>query len=232
MDYRKYFNLVGVPAELHDAAIASLESAKSRSKGLLWFKIKARLFKAKELASYIPWEAERLCEIKPELADYDIAPMINITAHGDNVPWVTTSQGVRPAPGQWMNKDPESPEYKQAVGANYWLKGTHPRSPESRVAWYKRNAGEYRAWRLGEKVDFARDGIKIWEKDGVRVLNSGTAWFILVKTKLIGKLNWQTRLGYEIDNLWSASANIQGWYPIFGHDLKAPVTNSSIPRLK
>lgn len=232
MNYRKYLEKAGVPAELHDAAVKSLEAAKERAKGLLWLKIKARLFMAKKLAAAIPWEGERLLDYRPDWAMYDVAPMLNITGHGDNVPWVNTPEGVRPAAGAWLNKDPNSEEYKQAVNANYWLKGTHPRSPESRAAWYKRNAGEYRAWELGEEVDFSVDGIHIYERDGVRVLHSGNAWFLLVKTKLIGKLNWQSRVGFEVDNLWSEDQHVQGWYPIPGYKLKAPVSHSSIPQFK
>lgn len=233
MDLRKLLEKAGVEPDRIDEAIASIESAKPRTEGLLWHKIKGRLFKAKELASYIPWEGERLLDYRPDLKDYDVAPMINIPGHGDNPPWVMTPQGLRPAPGMWMNKDPESEEYKKAVASNYWCKGAHPRSPESRRAWYKRNAGEFLAYRLGETVDFDRDGPpKIYVKDGIKVVNSGKVWFIRVKTKIIGRFNWQTRLGYEIDNLWSESQNVQGWYPIPGYELKAPVTNSSIPSFK
>ena len=39
------------------------------------------------------------------------------------------------------------------MAANYWAEGTHPRSEASRRAWYRRNGGEYRAWRLGVPVD-------------------------------------------------------------------------------
>lgn len=233
MDIRKYLVKAGVPDDKIDEAVTSIISAEPRSKGLLWFKIKARLFKAKELASHIPWEGERLVDYMVSLRDYDVAPMLNITGHGDNVPWLNTPEGIRPVPGAWLNKDPESDDYKQAVAANYWCEGTHPRSPESRRAWYKRNAGEFMAYRLGEVVDFNRDGPPVvYENNGVRVTNSGSVWMIVVKTKLIGKLNWQTRLGYEVDNLWSKSQNIQGWYPIPGYELRAPVTNSSIPSLK
>lgn len=233
MDYRKCLTEAGVPAELHNEAIASLESAVDRCKGLLWFKIKARLFNAKKLASNIPWEGERLIDYRPDLADCDIAPMINITGHGDNGNWQMTPQGSRPVPGQWLNKDPESDDYKKAVASNYWLKGTHPRSPESRIAWYKRNAGEFRAYAAGEEVNFQRDGEpKVYEKGKYRFVQSGKVWFLLVTTKLIGKLTWQTRIGYEIDNLWSYEAKTQSWYPIPGYALKAPATKSSIPRKK
>lgn len=233
MDLRKYLVKAGVPDDKIDEAITSIISAEPRTKGLLWFKIKARLFKSKELASYIPWEGERLLYYRPDLKDYDVAPMINIPGHGDNVPWGMTPNGLRPFPGVWMSKDPDSDEYKQAVASNYWCEGTHPRSPESRRAWYKRNAGEFMAYRLGEVVDFERDGPPtFYEKDGVLVVNSGKVWFIRVKTKLIGKLNWQTRLGYEVPNLWNREKNIQGWYPISGYELRAPVTNSSIPSFK
>ena len=59
MDLRKSLEKAGVPADKIDAAITSIISAKSRTKGFLWHKIKARLFMNKKLASYIPWEGQR-----------------------------------------------------------------------------------------------------------------------------------------------------------------------------
>ena len=117
--------------------------------------------------------------------------------------------------------------------SNYWCKGTHPRSPESRKAWYRRNAGEFLAYRLGEDVNFQLNGEPtVYEKDGYRVVQSGNVWFLLVKTKILGILKWETRLGYEIDNLWSYTRKMQAWWTIPGYTLKAPVTYSSIPRFK
>ena len=52
-----------------------------------------RLFYTKKISKLIPWEAERLIDVKPELAYMDIAPMINITAHDGNAPWAMTPEG-------------------------------------------------------------------------------------------------------------------------------------------
>lgn len=229
MNYLKHLTKAGVPPELHAQAIASFEKARSASKGLFWIKVKARVFLAGKIAELLPWDAERLAEYKPDWACYDIAPAINITANGDNAPWIETPEGGRPIPGRWLNDDPNSVEFKEAVRSNYWKPGHHPRSYESRKAWYRRNGGEYEAFSRGELVGF---DIKptIWRGDGVVVYNSGPSWIIVVKTKLIGKLVWETRIGFEIDNLWSEKANQQAWYPIPGTQLRAPVTNSSIPQ--
>lgn len=229
MDYFKYLKLAGVPQDLHRQAVASFEKAKRQSKGLIWIKLKGRIFLAKEIAKAIPWEGERLLDYKPEWKQYDVAPMININANGDNNPWVETPEGGRPQPGRFLNKNPNSLEYVVATKSNYWKKDTHPRSEEARVAWYRRNAGEFSAYERGESVSFDVKPI-IYKGEGVTVYNSGPAWMILVKKRLIGKLVWETRLGFEIDNLWSETANAQAWYPIPGAQLKAPVTNSSIPQ--
>ena len=61
--------------------------------------METRLFYTKKISKLIPWEAERLIDVKPELAYMDIAPMINITAHGDNATWVMTPEGGRPFHG-------------------------------------------------------------------------------------------------------------------------------------
>lgn len=216
----------GVPQELHADAVRILDEAKARAKGLLWHKLKVRYLRAPEIADLLPWGAERLIDVRPDLADWDVAPMVNITAHGDNAPWVPTPDGGRPAPGRWMNQDPKSDEYQSAVAANYWLSGTHPRSPESREAWYRRNGGEYRAWRLGCPVDLA-DGVHTWQAHGVTVMRCGGAWLVK-RSRRFGPLVLESRHGYEIDNLQTAGR--QAWYPVECHDLRAPVTWSTVPR--
>lgn len=226
MNLLNLLTTAGVPVHLQPEAIASLQDAERRARGLLWHKVKVRYLRASEIADLLPWEAERLIDKRPDLADWDVAPMVNITAHGDNAPWIPTPDGGRPAPGRWLNSDPASDEYQNAVAANYWLPGTHPRSPESREAWYRRNGGEYRAWRLGCPVDLA-DGVHTWAADGVTVMRCGGAW--LVKhSRRFGPLVLHSRHGYEIDNLQVAGG--QAWYPVAGHDLRAPVTWSTVPR--
>lgn len=223
MNYIKHLRAAGVPDHYHPAAIVALEGARDRAQGLTWAKWRVRLFKAGKIAQLLPWAAERLVDVRPDLADWDIAPMVNITAHGDNVPWVETPEGGRPAPGQWLD-----PADAQAVAANYWLEGTHPRSPESRKAWYRRNAGEYRAWRLGVPVDVAT-GVQVWRGGGVTVHHCGDAWQLQATVHLVGPLHLQIRVGYEISNVWHEPSGQQAWWPIAGHDLRAPVTWSVLP---
>lgn len=222
MNLLKHLQAAGVPDHYHPAALAALEGARERAHGLTWAKWKVRLFKAGKIAKLLPWSAERLVDVRHDLADWDIAPMVNITAHGDNVPWVGTPEGGRPAPGQWL--DPADP---QAVAANYWLPGTHPRSPESRKAWYRRNAGEYRAWRLGVPVDLST-GVQVWRGNGSTVYRCGDAWQVIAQDKLLF-IPVVVRVGYEISNLWRESDGVQLWFPIPGADLRAPVTWSVLP---
>ena len=132
----------------------------------------------------------------------------------------------RPEPGQWLNTDPESLEYQEAVKACYWSHGNHPRSKRARKDWYRRNAGEYRAWRLGLQVGGA-DEVQQWSGGGVTVLRSGKAWQITAFRKLLGGLGLKTRIGYEIDNVYKGG--VQQWYPIPGHELRAPLTWSLLP---
>lgn len=229
MSALKYLIAAGVPAHLHGSAQRSIEQAKGRAKGLAWAKWSVRLFKAGKIADMLQWDAERLIDIRPDLADWDIAPMVNITAHGDNAPWVMAPDGYRPAPGRWLNADQASEEHRSAVFSNYWLPGTHPRSRASRKAWYRRNAGEYRAWCLGVPVEPA-DGIQTWGANGVTVHRCGDAWEIIAVRKLLWSLSVKTRIGFEIDNLFIGGA--QAWYPIPGHELRAPVTWSVLPTFK
>lgn len=222
MNLLKHLQAAGVPDHYHPAAIAALEGARERAQGLTWAKWRVRLFKAGKIAQLLPWSAERLVDVRPDLADWDIAPMVNITAHGDNVPWVETPEGGRPAPGQWLD-----PADAQAIAANYWLPGTHPRSPESRKAWYRRNAGEYRAWRLGVPVDLST-GVQVWRGNGSTVYRCGDAWQVIAQDKLLF-IPVVVRVGYEISNLWRESDGAQLWFPIPGADLRAPVTWSVLP---
>jgi len=216
MNIIKYLKLAGVPVELEHLAVPALMDAKERAAGLTWAKWKVRLFRASTIAKLLPWEVERLIDVRPDLADWDIAPMVNITAHGDNVPW---SNG-RPAPGAWLQDTPD------ARAANYWCEGEHPRSQKSRKAWYRRNAGEYRAWRLGRPV--VPGATRTWSANGVTVRENNGAWQIVTTDKLLGFIPVRVRLGYEIDNVVRDDGT-QLWYPIPGHELRAPLTWSVLP---
>jgi hypothetical protein len=222
--------LAGVPQEMHAEALASVALAKQRSSGLTWAKWKVRLFKAGKIADLLDWNDERLCIKHPELCDWDIAPMLNVTAHGDNGPWAP--DGSRPLSGYWLDADPESADYQAAVEANYWAKGTHPRSKESRRAWYRRNAGEYEAWARGAVIDPA-NGFEIWrgERGRTRVIvwQCSGAWLVKTSFRLVGDLAINTRRGYEIDNVFSGDYTPQMWWPVPGYELKAPVTWSTVP---
>lgn len=221
--------IAGVPPTLHTQAVASLAKAEENAQGLLWAKWKVRLFCAHKIAKLLRWEDERLLDVAPDLADWDIAPMGNITAHGDNVPWDAATR--QPAPGQWLDADPASPQYQTATAQNYWCAGEHPRSKASRKAWYRRNAGEYRAWRLGEPVDPA-NGLTTWRgkagRRSVTVQRSGNAWLLKVDRRMLGRLGIKTRIGFEVDNVLREDGT-QLWYPIPGHELRAPVTWSHLP---
>ena len=222
--------LAGVPESLHSEAIASLNAADFKRAGLTWAKWRTRLFRAGKIADLLDWNDERLCIKHPELCDWDIAPMLNVTAHGDNGPWAP--DGSRPLANYWRNADPASAEYAEAVAANYWLPGAHPRSKESRKAWYRRNAGEYEAWARGAAIDPA-NGFEIWrgERGRTRVIvwQCSGAWLVKTSFRLAGDLAINTRRGFEIDNIFSGDYTPQMWWPVPGYELRAPVTWSTVP---
>lgn len=219
MNYSQYLTAAGVPAHLHAEAIANLDEAHQRSSGLALAKWKVRLFKAGKISRMLAWGDERLIAVQPDLADWDIAPMVNITAHGDNVPW----PDGRPVPGAWLDDTPE------ARAANYWCNGEHPRSRKSRKAWYRRNAGEYRAWRLGAPVDLTQP-VQVWRGNGATVRRHNGAWMLIARDKWLGLVPVCVRIGYEIDNVIGDDGT-QYWYPIPGCVLRAPVTWSVLPTL-
>ena len=227
-----YLTIAGVPATLHVEAINCIELADERSSGLFLAKLKIRLLQAGAIAKAMKWEHNRLIEARPDWANRDIAPMLNVTANGDNGPWVDTPEGGRPVEAFWLNADPASEEYAQAKAACYWCKGAHPRSEKARKAWYRRNGGEYLAWDRGVFVDPANSFQQWQDSDGklsVTVVRSGNAWLLKVTRKLVGKLSLKTRVGFEVDNVFSGPLAPQMWYPIPGHDLRAPVTWSVLP---
>ena len=223
--------LAGVPESLHCEAIASLTAEDFKRSGLTWAKWKVRLFRAGKIADLLDWNDERLCIKHPELCDEDIAPVDNITCNGDMIPWA--SDGSRPLRSYWLNQDPASDDYKAAVAANHrYCPGQHPRSRASRKAWYRRNAGEYKAWRLGAAVEPSK-GFEIWRgkdgKDSAVVWRCGNAWLVKSSTHLVGSLYLNSRKGYEIDNVFSGDYTAQMWFPIPGYQLRAPVTWSVLP---
>ena len=231
----EWLALAGVPDGLHAQVLTCMQDAKQRSAGLTMAKWRTRLLKAGKIAKALPWEAERLIAVRPDWADCDIAPMLNITAQGDNGPWRDTPEGGRPDPNSWLNPDPASAEYQQAVDSCYWCKGEHPRSEKARKAWYRRNGGEYRAWRLGMPVG---QDARHWVYHGVGlrvdVVRSGDAWCVNVRRRLLGKLWLDMRCGFEVDNVYQRSVFdgvtiVLAWYPIAGHELRAPVTWSKVP---
>ena len=236
MNIDKLLTVAGLSDYDKLAATACLLEAKERTNGLLLHKLKARWLMAGKIADALPWKAERLCNEVPEWAEFDIEPMLNITAQGDNAPWRMTDQGGRPYEGHWLRLDPRSADSKNAVDSCYWSKGNHPRSYEARKAWYRRNGGAYRAYQLGQKVDIKGDGVKTWKgSEGnltVKVYQCGSAWQVNATRKVFGRLSVKTRIGYEITNVWRESNGLQAWYPIPGYDLKAPVTWSVLPTFK
>ena len=228
----EYLTLAGVPDGLHAQVIDCMSEARKRSAGLTWAKWRTRLLKAGRIAKAMPWEANRLIDVRPDWADCDIAPMLNITGHGDNGDWVDTPDGGRPDPDRWLNQDPASEDYQEAVAKCYWCPGHHPRSEKARRAWYRRNAGEYRAWRLGLPVDTTTK-LAVWTGEQgnttVTVCRSGGAWLIKSRRKVLGKLHIKTRVGFEVDNVFSGVYDPQMWYPLPGVELRAPVTWSVMP---
>ncbi|WP_313329471.1 hypothetical protein [Comamonas sp.] len=229
MNLAKLLGKTPVPASLIPIALAALQDAEKRARGLLWAKWKVRLFKAGKIAKMLTWQSERLIDVRPDLLDQDIAPMGNITAHGDNVPWNDATH--RPEPGQWLNEDPTSGEYQRAVEACYWSKGNHPRSTKARKDWYRRNAGEGLAYRLGMPVDVSAgaDSVQVWRNadDTIQLRRCGEAWQLTAFRPLIGRFGLNVRVGYEIDNVFRDG--VQQWYPIPGFDLRAPLTYSVLP---
>ncbi len=77
MNYIKHLQAAGVPEHYHTAAIASLQGARGRAKGLVWAKWRVRLFKAGKIAKLLPWNAERLLDVRNDLGllseEYDPA---------------------------------------------------------------------------------------------------------------------------------------------------------------
>lgn len=233
MNALRFLEIAGVPATLRLQALACIDLADERSHGLLWAKIKTRYLRAGRIARAMRWWHNRLIDARPDWADDDIAPMLNITGHGDNGPWVSTPEGDRPVQDFWLNADPTSDEYRQAVAACYWCPGHHPRSDQARKAWYRRNGGEYRAWRLGLPVDLSQ-GLRMWQGSAGRVQvtvhRCGGAWLVKASRRIVGPLHLVTRVGFEVDNVFSGDYAPQMWYPIPGHELRAPVTWSVLPQ--
>lgn len=213
-----YLEVAGVPPHLHPQALECLALAEQRARGLLAHKLKVRLLRAPRIARAMPWDAERLLDVRPEWADDDIAPMRNITGHGDNIPWGHDG----PITGAWLHPDTDA----QARQACYWCEGEHPRSRKARAAWYRRNGGEYRAWRLGQEVDTARP-LEQWVGEQgrltVRALHLDGVWLVISQRRC-GPVTLHGRHGFEIDNA-------MGWVPLPGHALRAPVAWSTVPRL-
>lgn len=227
MTISEKLQIAGVPNDLHAEALDALARAQSACRGLTASKLKTRLLMAGKIAKALPWDAERLIDVRPDWAAHDIAPMLNITAQGDNGPWVDTPNGGRPVAGYWLDPNPASAEYKEAVSKCYWCPGHHPRSREARKAWYRRNGGEHLAWQRGEAIDTANP-VQEWSgtngKLQVTVVRSGSAWIVKTRQQLAGPLVLTGRFGFESDNVFCGPGRSQAWFPIPGHELRGPAT--------
>lgn len=221
----KFLTLCSVPPSLHPFAIKSLEEAKLRSKHLNLKKWYTRLFKAKAISELLQWEDNRLIDVKSSWARHDIAPVQNITANGDNIPWLSMTQAYQDA---YLNKNPRSEEYKEAVKSNYWCKGEHPRSKKSRKAWYRRNGGEYLAWTLGRAITPHKHQTlqKSWKfsnkKYRIEIIEQEGVWQINAKRRWLGPVWLDYRLGYELDNA-------AGWLPMEGFEFRATLVWTIVP---
>lgn len=227
-----YLQLAGVPPTLWPDAQASIDKARAAyGWSLGWMTLRkhfVRLFRAGKIADLLAWEDNHLTDKHPGLAGWDIAPMLNITSNGDNVEWRETPLGGRPDPDSWLNPDPTSDEYQRAVAACYWAPGAHPRSPEARKAWYRRNACEYAAWELGCPVGA---GVQGWTDNGITVLRSGDAWQIRGTAKWLGPIRLKVYIGYEVGNIFAKPNGkwVQRWYPLPGYELRACVAWAVYP---
>ena len=47
-------------------------------------------------------------DVRPDLAEMAIEPMVNISCNGGNALWMDTPHGGRPVPGRWLNRDRKS----------------------------------------------------------------------------------------------------------------------------
>lgn len=224
MNLNRILTLAGVPAELHAEALACFERARRDHPSHLR-KHYIRLLKAGKIASLLDWSDNRLIDKHPELADWDIAPVLNVTCNGDNGPWIVDEIGQgKPYENSWLDPDPASVEYALACQRNYWLMGHHPRSPEARKAWYRRNAGEYQAWRKGMPIDPATP-VQVWTANGVTVLKCGDVWQAFGTLQVLGPLRWKFDIGYEVGNVFAKVGGkwVQSWYPLPTHELRACV---------
>lgn len=226
MNITPYLQSAGVPPTLWPEAQAAIDEAHATTGGTLgpltWRKHFVRLFRAGKIADLLAWEDNRLIDRHPELADWDIAPVLNVTCNGDNGVWRDTPEGGRPDPDSWGNPDPASEDYRRAVAANYWLPGGHPREQASRKAWYRRNACEYAAWAKGCAVGKT---VQEWTDNGITVLRSGDAWQIFGTVKWLGPIRLKIDIGYEVANVFAQINGkwVQGWYPLPTHELRACV---------
>ena len=78
--------LADVPDGLHAAALACLQDARRRARGLSWHQLRARLA-AGHIARAMPWEAETVGEVLPAKATYGVVPNWGNGLNGDNTPW-------------------------------------------------------------------------------------------------------------------------------------------------
>lgn len=83
---RRALALADVPLDMRPQALACLQEAARRARGLTAHQWRARLA-AKRIAKALPWEAETVGECLPELARYGVAPNYGSGVNGDNVPW-------------------------------------------------------------------------------------------------------------------------------------------------
>lgn len=225
--------IAGVPETLRAACLENLAVAEERSRGMTWHKLKVRLLRAGKIARLLEWEDNRLIDHYPDCASWDVAPMRNITAQGDNGPWDEDG----PFDDYWLSTDPASAEYQNAISRNYWCPGEHPRSEKSRKAWYRRNGGEHEAWTRGWPVHSAAT-YQTWEgtqgRTWARVHVCDGGWYVEVR-KTYGPIVIVGQYGFEIGNVFHerpGNTRVQAWYPLPGYELRATVTWSTIPRIK
>ena len=107
--------LADVPAGLHAAALACLQEARRRARGLSWHQLRARLA-AKRIARALPWAAETVEDALPAYASYGVAPNWGNGANGDNVPWAEHYQMPDGSVRQvWMLGQPRGGELPAAL---------------------------------------------------------------------------------------------------------------------
>lgn len=200
MSIVKYLIRAGVPAELHESALASIEESRQRQKRIRKYELLAPFVVPFALCD-VEWGSNRLPD---NWLMYNTEPLEHIDINGDKKEWVEINGVGVPMPVPLEDMPAvRALCYWARDWRKFFLQPAHPRSTWARWVWLGwRNRAQYAAWVNGKPYSgppaewhLHNDQLKldVYQMDDV--------WQVKYEKRFLYFFALRRNVGYSINNI-------------------------------